>query len=117
MDTLAKRLKAERKRLKLTQAQLAKKVDAEKEQSLISNLETGTYLSSPYMPEIAHALGVDAYWLKTGKGDRTGGGKALSKDEQMLIDAFPHIESSMRKTWLTSAADALETAERQKKVA
>lgn len=70
MDTLGERIKAERKRLKLNQAELAKRVDPTMGQSFISNLETGYREDTPYIPELAHIFGVDAYWLKTGKGER-----------------------------------------------
>lgn len=70
METLADRLKAEREARGLTQDVLAKKVSRKKHQSLISNLEAGTYKSSPFLPEIAYALGVHAMWLKTGIGPK-----------------------------------------------
>lgn len=69
MNTLAKRIKACRKQLGLNQTELARKVDPEKGQSFISNIETGRREETPYIPEFAHIFGVDAYWLKTGKGD------------------------------------------------
>jgi transcriptional regulator with XRE-family HTH domain len=45
------------------------------------------------------------------------GAASMSKDEQMLIDAFPHLESGVREIWLSSARATLETLDRQKKVA
>lgn len=108
METLATRIRAERKRLKLTQEQLAKKVDPDSGQSLISNLERGVYLSSPFLPEIAHVIGVDAYWLKTGKGSRQGASRALSADEQLLIEALPHLNPVVKEMWLNSARTTLD---------
>ncbi len=70
MTSLADRLKEERESKKLTQAELARRVGVKKRQSLISNIESGLYQSSPYLPEIAYALGVQAMWLKTGLGPK-----------------------------------------------
>lgn len=70
MTSLADRLKDERELKKLTQAELARRVGVKKRQSLISNIESGLYQSSPYLPEIAYALGVQAMWLKTGLGPK-----------------------------------------------
>lgn len=64
MSDFATRLRETREARGLTQPQLAKLIG--KGQSLIGNLEAGSRESSTYIPEIAHALGVDAYWLKTG---------------------------------------------------
>ena len=70
MDTLANRLKREREIKGITQDALAKLVGRKKRQSLISNLESGTYKSSPWLPEIAYALGLHAMWLKNGIGPK-----------------------------------------------
>lgn len=64
--TLAERLLSERERHGWSQEVLAKK--ARIATSFIGALETGAQKTSGYLPEIAHALGVSAYWLKTGKG-------------------------------------------------
>lgn len=115
MNTFSERLKSARDDAGITQEQLAERI--KKGQSLIGNLESKARSSSSYIPEIAHALGVDAYWLKTGKGERSGSSRALSKDEQVLIDAFPHLEPGVREIWLSSARAKLEALEIQKKVA
>lgn len=70
MNTLADRLKQEREARGLTQEALAKRVGKNKRQSLISNIEKGTYKSSPWLPEIAYALGIHAMWLKNGIGPK-----------------------------------------------
>jgi transcriptional regulator with XRE-family HTH domain len=64
MSTLQKRLKDLRAAKGWTQEELAKKVGIR--QSFIGALESSGQKGSAYLPEIAHALGVDAYWLKTG---------------------------------------------------
>jgi transcriptional regulator with XRE-family HTH domain len=66
MSSLAQRMRACREAKSWTQPELAKK--AKVTQSFIGALEAGNQKTSGYLPEIAHALGVDAYWLKTGFG-------------------------------------------------
>lgn len=65
METLSERLKRIRE-LKgfATQDALAKA--AKIPQSFVGALEAGNQQTSSYLPELAHALGVDAYYLKTG---------------------------------------------------
>lgn len=70
MSTFADRLKNAREGRGLSQDALAKLVDKKKGQSFISNFETGARKGTSYIVELAHALEVDAYWLKTGKGSR-----------------------------------------------
>lgn len=118
METKLKdRVKAEREARGLTQDQLAKMIDKRKGQSFIGNIESGARAGTTFIAEIAHALGVSAYWLKTGKGERTVSGRILSDDEQLLIDAFPHLDAGVREIWLTSARTRLAAIGRQKKVA
>lgn len=64
--TLAERLVSEREKREWSQETLAKK--AKIATSFIGALESGAQKTSGYLPEIAHALGVDCYWLKTGRG-------------------------------------------------
>jgi transcriptional regulator with XRE-family HTH domain len=68
METLATRLKKAREDKGWTQTELA--ANAKVKQSFIGALEAKNQKTSGWLPEIAHALGVDAYWLKTGKGER-----------------------------------------------
>ncbi len=114
MDLLKDRIKAERKRLKLTQGQLAELVDKSMGQSFISNLETGVREETPFIAELAHALGVDAYWLKTGKGNRLGKCNELSDDERMLLAAFPLLPDATRETWMWQAKKTIDDAEASK---
>lgn len=72
MNEFGERIREERKRLKLSQLELARRIDPNKGQSFIANLESGSRTETPYIPELARIFGVDAYWLKTGKGDRGG---------------------------------------------
>lgn len=68
MTTLAERLIAEREKQGLSQPELAAK--AKISQSFIGALETGRQQSSGWLPEIAYALGLQAMWLKTGRGPK-----------------------------------------------
>lgn len=63
---LKDRIKKARRDAKMSQIKLADCVGLK--QSTISQLESGTMVSSTYLPAIAKALGVDAFWLQTGSG-------------------------------------------------
>ena len=90
MNTIADRIRAERKRLGLSQAELAKRVSSEAGQSFISNIETGARTDTPFIPELAHALGVDAYWLKTGKGSPSSTSVVAIESDDKYI---PHLSA------------------------
>lgn len=79
MDTLAYRLKTERKAHGLSQAALAKK--AQISQQAIALMERGDIEKPRHVVEIAKALKVNPEWLKTGKGPKE------SRDWELLIDA------------------------------
>lgn len=117
MEQLRDRIKAERKRLKLTQGQLAELVDKSMGQSFISNLETGLREETPYIAELAHVLGVDAYWLKTGKGNRLGPCQELSEDEKLLLAAFPLLDEDGKDAWITLARKKIASHEASKQKA
>ena len=109
MNSLAERLASAREAAGLTQDQLGKKVSAG--QSLISNLENGENHSSTKLPEIAHALGVSAYWLKTGNGQRTTG--HLTDDEQRILNGFRLMGQEGRKMMLSLADTKLNEVPKQ----
>lgn len=69
MSTLADRLRATREERGLNKTQL-KALARLKSASTLSELENGTTFHSPQLPNIAEALGVSAYWLRTGKGEK-----------------------------------------------
>ena len=77
METFGQRLRKERIRLGLSQDALAKRVNPAAGQSFISNFETDTRQATAWIVEIASALGVDPFWLKTGQGDREPSGNTL----------------------------------------
>lgn len=116
MNTFADRLRITREEKGLTQDALAKLVDRKKTQSIISNLESGANKSSTFLPEIAHILGVDAYWLKTGRGSKQGSAH-LDSTQQILLDAFPLLDEGVREIWLSSARAALKKAVEEKRKA
>lgn len=82
MKTLADRLRKSRKAKGWSGPQLAKKAGIG--QSFIGALESGAQESSGWLPEIAHALGVDAYWLKTGVEPIIGGDKRIDEIVRLL---------------------------------
>jgi transcriptional regulator with XRE-family HTH domain len=103
METLAERLRQERERLGWTQPELARRSGVK--QSFIGALEARNQESSAWLPELAHALGVDTYWLKTGKGRRVA--KELTADEALILAALPLISQDMREMWLETARRAV----------
>lgn len=70
-------------------------------------------LKGETLVELAEVSRLNARWIINGRGEKLG----LSKDERIIVDAFPYLEPSMRKMWLSSARDALELIEVKKKVA
>lgn len=66
MDTLAKRVKFGRKRLSLSQDDLAKLSGLK--QSDISKIETGKIQKTTGIAALAHALQCNPYWLDTNEG-------------------------------------------------
>lgn len=105
MDTLRERLISAREESGLSQTELGKKIGAG--QSLISNLENGENQSSTKIPEIAHELGVDAYWLATGKGNRKG--LQLTAEDKLILDAFHQFDRERQEEWLFVAARHVKT--------
>lgn len=74
MKPIAKRIKEAREAKGWSGTDLAKHAGIR--QSFIGAIESGAQETSGYLPEIAHALGVDAYWLKTGTEPIIGGDKS-----------------------------------------
>ncbi len=64
--SIGTRIREARKRVKMTQAQLAAKVGMA--QGTLSELETGESDGTSLVASFAAALGVNALWLETGKG-------------------------------------------------
>lgn len=108
METLGERVARVRGDLGLTQTALAQRIG--KRQSVISGIETGARGTRPDIIELAHALGVDAYWLKTGKGHKQGAGRALTPDQQAIIDAWPLLDTDILDSWVGVARKKLAAA-------
>lgn len=98
----------------MTQDGLAKAI-GQKKQSVIASLESGQNKSSSYIPEISKALKVDAYWLKTGKGQRHP--SQLSDEEQRLLNGFRLFGQELRESWLMMADAKIAEAAKQTKAA
>lgn len=107
MQTLAERLKTERERLGWSQPELARRAGVS--QSFIGALEARNQKGSSWLPEIANALGVNAYWLKTGKGRRVL--RELTDDEKTILAALPIISNDMREMWIETARRAISRQE------
>lgn len=82
MSTLAERLKASREDRGWSQPELATRTKIS--QSFIGALETGRQKSSKWLPEIAHTLGIDAYWLKTGIETIIAGDKRINEVVKLM---------------------------------
>ena len=107
MEILGERLKRLRAAKGWTQEKLT--TEAGVGQSTINGIEKGARQKMPSsLIEIAHALGVDAYWLKTGIGDMYGKGRKLNNDEDLLLQALPLIGEELRDSWLYLAKKAVD---------
>lgn len=82
MTTLATRIKNLRDGKGWSQEDLAKKAGIR--QSFIGALESRGQQTSGFLPEIANALGVDAYWLKTGIETIIAGDKRINEVVKLL---------------------------------
>lgn len=109
---MADRIRELRKAKGWLQEDLAAK--AKIRQSFIGALEAGNQKNSGYLPEIANALGVSAYWLKTGKGEKQGG-KLLSEEEERILQALPLLEPVLLQTIKTWADAAIESVAKKTK--
>jgi transcriptional regulator with XRE-family HTH domain len=98
------RLRAARKAAGMNQEQLAERAGIN--QSTVSDIENDEQ-GTAYAPELAAPLGVEALWLKTGKGPRKRLGGAI--DPIILRDVLIGIEAG--------AAGFAETPERKARIA
>ena len=119
-ETLADRMKAERIRRGWSQEDLAAKVKIR--QSFIGALEAEGQKNSKWLPEIAHALGVSAYWLKTGKGDQGSGvapGPVLpdvSEADSMVIKALANMKPERAAYWRKKIISEAELEELERRI-
>jgi transcriptional regulator with XRE-family HTH domain len=99
METLGERISRIRKLRGLSQTQLGDM--AECGQSTISMLENNERTERPDLILIAHALGVDAYWLKTGIEPIIGGDKRINE----VVRLMQETSESGRAVVLDKAKD------------
>lgn len=83
MTTFGNRLRDARKKMKLSQEAVAKRVGMS--QSLISELENDEYPTSGYTPKLARLYKVNASWLADGVGSREISDAEALEDENVLI--------------------------------
>lgn len=116
--SIGKRVREARKSAGLTQKELATK--AGMTQSSLSELETGESAGTTNVATLARHLGVNAYWLETGKGEPRGNGGSLtqlqqieraapklqfvSDEEASLLDFFRGTDAEGREMILSAAA-------------
>lgn len=112
METLAERV------IRLREAKGWEQKDLVREsglpQSTVASIEKGDRgkARSPLV-ELAHALNVDAYYLKTGEGNPHGTMK-LSEDERTLLAALPLLDEDVRDSWIELAKKKLNRLEASK---
>lgn len=109
MDNLAARLKHARDLKGWSQPDLAQRSGVK--QSFIGALEAENQKSSSWLPELAHALDVSCYWLKTGKGsmrhDAATTSEELIRNSQLdpeiseLAQLIKQIPNQERQAMLT----------------
>lgn len=83
--TIGQRIREVRLEIPMTQIELADKVGIK--QPTLSELENGDSAGSKYLPAIAAALGVNAYWLQTGRGIKYPI-QTISPKELQLVMAY-----------------------------
>lgn len=94
METIDQRLKWAREKRELTQMQLAELAGVST--GTIGNIEAGTRKNPRELLAIAHAVGVSAEWLKSGRGSPTGEG---SQEPQKKLDANA-AQPNLRRVWV-----------------
>lgn len=100
MNTLGSRLCYVRELRGLNQEELAKLAGVT--QAAVSNLENRDSKSSSATPQLARALGIDAYWLATGEGAMDLG-ETLSPDEQRLMDDYRSADPAAKESLALTA--------------
>lgn len=88
-------MRSARKAMKLTQVELAKRVKMS--QGNLSDIENGHVPTSTHTPLLAEALGVNAAWLATGKGDPPAGHFESKKPVTYGADVSPSSNSKARE--------------------
>lgn len=97
VDTLAKRVKAGRKRLELTQQQLA--AEAGLAQSDVSKIERGQIQRTTAIPALARALRCNPHWLDTGNGEPQWDNTSNTIDGPAIRGRVPLISWVQAGSW------------------
>ncbi len=108
LDTLQKRLVSARAASGLSQSALAKA--AGMSQPTYSDLERGISKSTSLIVELAKALGVNALWLATGEGARTGTKQitehpGLTGEQNLLLAASDGLDAAEMVVLINLATD------------
>ena len=114
METLGERVKRLREERNMTQQQLADKAGVG--QSTVNGIEKGARQKMPSsLVEIAHALRVDAYYLKTGTGSNPISSHQLNDEQSQLLEGFALFGEELKSSWLATAKSAIDKAAESKK--
>lgn len=115
METIGQRVIAARLAKKWRQSDLVR--ESKIPQSTIASIEGDKRTSEPsaILIDLAHLLDVSAYWLKTGKGQRSP--SQLSNEEQRLLAGFRLLGREAQEMWLMAADAKIAEADKQTKVA
>ena len=105
MKKYGERIKAARDYAKLTQPQLAEKLDGKITQQGISYLESGDAYGSEFTVQIANVCGVDSTWLATGEGDMVN---TDLTNAHLLMQKMSEYD---RKVWLKMGNSLTKPAE------
>lgn len=102
-SSIGERIKFAREKLNnISQTELAKRAGIS--QSFIGALESSNQRNSKYIPEIANALGVSAYWIKTGKDDQSkidhGNLHDATKEDKKLFSLLLRIPQDERNAMM-----------------
>lgn len=101
METIGERVKRIRATKGWSQADLVR--NSKLPQSTVASIENDSRTKeSSALIDVAHALGVDAYYLKTGLGEARQK-KQLSLDEETILAGFSLLDPETREDWLNSA--------------
>lgn len=110
MGSLGERLAAVRKEKGWKKSELQRRAGL-KSPSTLTELENGTIVHSPQLPEIAECLGVTSYWLKTGRGHKYADEKknpetkeAHEAQDPILAEAMALLEATDRDGLLMALA-------------
>jgi transcriptional regulator with XRE-family HTH domain len=119
--SIGERVRIARKEAGLTQAELS--VKAGIKQPTLSELERGDSRSSTSLPSIAAALGVNAFWLETGRGskkpgvDLPSGDSSFAQEVSELIAIYGQLDLAWRRKVIHLARMGLPPPEKKEEKA